>query len=233
MKNSKILIVEDEQIIAENLRFILNDYGYNCVDVAMDVLETENLFKETEYDLVLMDINLGDVSIIDGVDLIKLLSKKYNFAHLYVTANADKKTVKKAKDTNPDGYIVKPFLNSSIYANVEIALNTLNEKVFYILTNKGRKKQISISKITNIIADGAYANIYTLNDDKFIVRKSLIEISMMYPSIFIRIHKSILIHKNHIQGYTSKFVKINNRDLTIGRTYKSHFLEQIKKISFS
>jgi len=233
MKNKKILIVEDEQIIAENLRFILNEYGYHFVDVAMDVAETNSFFENTLYDLVLMDINLGDTSIMDGIDLIKLLSIKYSFVYLYVTANADEKTVDKAKETSPIGYIVKPFIKTSIYANVEMALNTLKKELFFSYINKGMQYRISLSKITYIEADGAYAQINTLNGTKNFIRKSLIDITELYPSVFIRIHKSFLINKQHIQGCTSQSVKINNTKLPLGRAYKQCFEEQIKEVSFS
>lgn len=236
MKDSKILIVEDEQIIAENLRFILNEYGYHHVDVSIDAAETKSLFEQTTYDLVLMDINLGDTSTIDGIDLIKWLVKKYSFIFMYVTANADEKTVQKAKETQPAGYIIKPFINVSIYANVEIALNSLNSlknKDSFTYTNKGMQYQVLLSEITHIKADGSYIHIYMVNEDQHFVRKSLFEFNQQYATIFIRIHKSILINKYHVQGYTSQSVKINEKKLPLGRTYKQYFIEQIKGISFS
>lgn len=228
MKTNTILIVEDEQIIAENLRYILNEYGYNLVDVASDSDEAEDLFKTTSYDLVLMDINLGDVSIIDGVDLIKKLTVNYTFAHMYVTANADVKTVTKAKETNPSGYIVKPFLNTAIYANVTLALNSI-EKVTFLTycNNQGKYEKVSSHKITYIQADGAYCNLNLYDNQQLVIRKSLAEITQLYPNLFIRIHKSILINKEHIQNYTSKFVEVNNHKLALGRTYKDSFLDEL------
>ena len=231
MKNEKILIVEDEQIIAENLRFILNKYGYDFIDVAMDVEETETFFKNTLYDLVLMDINLGESSVLDGIDLIKKLSAEYSFVFMYVTANADKKTIKRAKTTNPTGYIVKPLINTSIYANVEMALNTIKKEQFFLHTQKGMQEKTQLSKITHIKANDAY--IYTLDENKYLVRKSLIEFNELYPNNFIRIHKSILVNKQFIQAYSSQIVKVNNQKLPLGRTYKLTFLAQIKDLSFS
>ncbi len=233
MKDSKILIVEDEQIIAENLRFILNEYGYNFVDVAMDAEETAVLFQDTSYDLVLMDINLGEFSTIDGIDLIKKLFEKYTFVFMYVTANADEKTVEKAKNTHPVGYIIKPFINTSIYANVEMALSRVQKEEFLIYTNKGMQYQVLLSKVTYIQADGAYINIHTSDNSKHFVRKTLTEISELYPTVFIRIHKSIVINKNYIQSYTSNMVKVNDEKLPLGRTYKSYFLAQAKSHAFS
>ena len=232
MSDKKILIVEDEQIIAENLRYILNEYNYNNVDVAIDDIEAHSLFQNTCYDLVLMDINLGDASTVDGIDLIKQLKKKYTFAFIYVTANADKKTVEKAKSTKPDGYIVKPFINVSIYANVEMAFNTLKEEAFFAHIQKGMQQKIPLATITHIKADGAYIHIHTKNDNTYFARKSLLEFKALHPDNFIRIHKSILINREYINAYTSQIVKINNLKLPLGRAYKQTFLEQIKGMSF-
>ncbi len=230
--DKKILIVEDEQIIAENLRFILNEYGYTFVDVAADADEAKQLFEEKNYHLVLMDINLGETSAMDGIDLIKYLSKLYVFSFIYITANADEKTVSRATQTKPSGYIVKPFINSSIYANVEIALNTLEKEKCFSFVHKGIQQKILISEITYIKSDGSYANIHALNGNTHLIRMTLAECLELYPSVFIRTHKSILINKHNIQGYTSQSVKVNDETLPLGRTYKEYFLQQIKDIPF-
>ncbi len=223
MKNSKILIVEDEQIIAENLKFILNENGYKSVEIAIDVEETLHKVAKKNYSLILMDINLGESSDMDGIDLINQLHKENNFTFIYITANADVKTVRKAKaiQPSPSGYIVKPFVNETVFANVEMALKTLDSEKYLIYSNKGIKEKIRLSEITHIEADGSYSNIFTFNNENYLVRKYLSEISREYPEFFTRIHKSILINKNYIDGYTSQYVKLNNHKLPLGRKYKA------------
>ena len=233
MKNKKILIVEDELIIAENLRFILNEYGYSSVDVSSNVDETKQLFTKNNYDLVLMDINLGDTSEMDGIDLIKCLNQKYTFIYIYITANADSKTIEKAKTTEPSSYIVKPFINSTIHANVEIALNSLSENIYFTYTKIGMQHKILLSEIMYVEADGSYINIFTSNNEEHLARRSIADFLDLYPNEFIRIHKSVLINKNNIQGYSSLAVKVNDKKLPLGRAYKQKFLDQIKDLSFS
>ena len=169
----------------------------------------------------------------DGIELINCLENNYSFSYLYVTANADEKTVEKAKTTNPAGYIVKPFVNAAIYANVEMVLNSLKKHESFTFVNKGIQQKVSISEITHLKSDGAYADIHLINGNKHLIRTSLRECAERYPSAFIRIHNSILINKNHIQGYTSQTVKVNEEILPLGRTYKTVFLEKIKDLSFS
>ena len=232
MKEKKILIVEDEQIIAENLRFILNEYEYSNVDVAIDAAEAREMFKENAYDLVLMDINLGPYSEIDGIDLVKELSKSYSFVYLYVTANADESTVNKAKGTSPLGYIVKPFVNTAIYANVTMALSSLKQQETFTFTDKGMQYQLFVSDILYLESDGSYANIYTVEGTSYFVRVSLADFVSMFAEDFIRIHKSIVINKHCIEAHTSQFVKIGHKKLPIGRTYKQDFIKRIQHIAF-
>lgn len=228
MKNKNILIVDDELIIAENLRLILNEHGYNCVDVSCNANEVKELFTKTSYQLVLMDINLGENSTIDGVDLINDLIQKYSFIYIYITANADQKTIEKVKNTQPFSYIIKPFISSTIYANIEIALNSINDTNYFTYTKKGVKHDLLLSAITYIEADGVYINIYTFKGEKHFVRKYLNEFLQLYSNTFIRIHKSILINRSNIQSYNSQFVSINDKKLPIGRAYKQNFLQQIQ-----
>ncbi|WP_053002457.1 LytR/AlgR family response regulator transcription factor [Kordia jejudonensis] len=232
MKDCNILIVEDEQIIAENLRFILKEYKYDNVDVAIDADEAQELFSQKKYQLVLMDINLGEYSSMDGIDLIKILSQQQTFNYIYITANADAKTLEKAKTTTPTGYIVKPFTNKAVFANVEMALSSVSKSDSFTFINKGIKQQIQLSEITHIEAEGAYSYIYKSDSERYLVRKSLSEFMKIYQSFFIRIHKSTIINKEYIQGYTSQFVRLSDLKLPLGRSYKKDFLQHVKNLSF-
>lgn len=232
MINRKILIIEDEQIIGENLRFILNEYGYGNVDLAMDDTEAVELFDKTDFDLVLSDINLGPHSNMDGIDLIQHLAKKHSFVYIYITANGDQKTVNKAKDTKPEAFIIKPFVKASIFANVEIALNNLKKDVFFSYSNKGMQEQINLNKITYIEADGGYISIFTLSKNQIFIRKAISEFEKEYNEFFVRIHKSILVNINKIQAYNSISVSVNDVKLTLGRSYKDSFLEKIEGLTF-
>ncbi len=230
MKTEKILIVENEQIVAENLRLILNEKGYINVDLAIDIEETKHFFQKKQYNLVLMDINLNDPSGMDGIDLVKELATTYTFAHIYVTANSEEKTILKAKETYPSSYLIKPFMNSEVFANVLMVLNSLKKDEAYFTVNghNNMQQQIPLSQIVYIKAEGSYIQIFTASKTKHLARKSLSEFMELFPTYFIRIHKSILINRNYVQAYSSQVVKIYNEKLPLGRKYKEAFLSEIK-----
>lgn len=115
----RILIVEDEPIIAENIGMYLNNYNYTISGMAYDADEAFQELKSNTPDLVLLDINLG--STVDGVALAEYINKNYNLPFVFLTAYSDTTTLHRAKATNPMGYIVKPFHEAALYATVEIA----------------------------------------------------------------------------------------------------------------
>ena len=117
----RILIVEDEALIALEIEMALRQLGYRIAgktgngDRALDLLATTNP------DLVLLDIHLrGGRS---GIDLARLIRQKYDFPFVYLTAFSDPATLNSLRDTLPYGYIVKPFNESDLFTTIEIALD--------------------------------------------------------------------------------------------------------------
>ena len=130
MTKANILIVEDEGIVAEDIQSILKDLGYGVVSVASSGEEAVKKAGGTRPpDLVLMDIVLkGDM---DGIEAAKQIHARLNIPVVYLTAYADKKTLERAKITEPFGYILKPFGERELYTNIEMALyrNKMEKKL--------------------------------------------------------------------------------------------------------
>ncbi len=120
MTKTQILVVEDEGIVAEDIRQSLQNMGYMVSAVASS---GEEALKETAKnipDLVLMDIVLrGEL---DGIETAAQIRSRYNIPVIYLTAYTDVKTLERAKLTEPFGYIVKPFDGRELRTAVEMAL---------------------------------------------------------------------------------------------------------------
>jgi len=121
MANPQILVVEDESIVATGIRTMLKSFGYDVPAVASPGEEAIKKAAETHPDLVLMDIVLeGDI---DGIDAAKQIRARFfDIPVVYLTAHADENTLKRAKITEPYGYILKPFNEGELHAAVEMAL---------------------------------------------------------------------------------------------------------------
>jgi two-component system, cell cycle sensor histidine kinase and response regulator CckA len=116
----KILIVEDEGIIAIDLKRKLVESGYAVTAVATCAAEALAALELERPDLVLMDIRLRGPE--DGIETAERVRLLYRLPVMFVTAHADPETLERAKITQPFGYIVKPFGNVNLHAQIEMAL---------------------------------------------------------------------------------------------------------------
>jgi two-component system cell cycle sensor histidine kinase/response regulator CckA len=120
MANARILVVEDEVIIAKDIQNTLKRLGYAVSALAPSGVEAIKNVAETHPDLVLMDIVLeGDM---DGIETAERIGGLFNIPVVYLTAYADNKTLERAKVTEPYGYILKPFQERELHTTIEMAL---------------------------------------------------------------------------------------------------------------
>ncbi len=117
---SKILIVEDEAIVAHDIQLQLANLGYETFGPAARAEEAIALAGEVRPDLVLMDIRLGGE--IDGVAAAQIIRERFAVPVVFLSAHSDEATLVRAKRTNPFGFIIKPFLERSLYVAIEMAL---------------------------------------------------------------------------------------------------------------
>jgi DNA-binding NarL/FixJ family response regulator len=119
-KKYRILIVEDEPLIAEDIAGYLMEADFEIAGMAHDAEEALQLLEVTNPDGVLLDINLGDG--MDGIGLAKIIREKYGFPFVYLTSHSDKATLERAKRTIPAGYLLKPFNGNDLMISLEIAI---------------------------------------------------------------------------------------------------------------
>ena len=121
MSEVRVLIVEDEPVIAENIAMYLNNNDFTVSGIAYDIDGARQELLQNTPDVVLMDINLGCDE--DGIDMAAFINKKYQIPLLFLTSYADKKTIERAKEVEPGAYIVKPFNEKALLASLEIVIS--------------------------------------------------------------------------------------------------------------
>lgn len=121
MSGIKVLIVEDEPLIAKNIGMYLNNNDYEVAAIAYDPDEAFFQLKKQQPDFAILDINLESEKT--GIDIANYINKNNFIPFIYLTSYSDKETIDKAKITNPAGFIVKPFNEKTLYATIEIALS--------------------------------------------------------------------------------------------------------------
>jgi diguanylate cyclase (GGDEF)-like protein/PAS domain S-box-containing protein len=149
MNNENILIVEDEKIIALDLQRRLERFGYSVVGMASEGQEAVSLARERSPDIILMDIMLA--GSMDGIEAARQIRLQLGIPVIFLTAYTDEKTLERAKEVEPFGYILKPFKERELYTTIDIALykNSIDKKL--------RKQERLFSAILHSINDGIIA----------------------------------------------------------------------------
>jgi DNA-binding NarL/FixJ family response regulator len=126
----RILIVEDEAVTSVMLEKTLKELGYEVVGSAFDGSEAINLVKEKKPDIVLMDIRIqGEM---DGIETAKKIYQQFNVPIIYLTAHSDDDTIRRAVESGPFGYLIKPFKERELYSNIEMVAH--KHKLFHTTT---------------------------------------------------------------------------------------------------
>ncbi len=241
----RILIVEDNVIIADDMQSMLEEIGYEIVDNVIVYEQAERVLKAEQVDLVLIDIILASDKT--GIDLGRHIRENYDIPFIFVTSNSDKATVENAKTVKPNGYLVKPFEQQDLYTSIEIALSNFtygtakssseenmgDEDV--PMSNSVLKDSIFVKKqhlyyriqfgdIQFIKADNVYLEVNTV-DKKFLVRSPLKDYLEKLPKKkFYRAHKSYIVNVDHIDAINSKDVMINNNLIPISKDFKEFII---------
>lgn len=149
MNKTRILVVEDESIVARDIRNMLLGLGYEVTAVVSGAKIAIQKAVETRPDLVLMDVMLQGEGT--GVEAAEQIYTKFSIPVVYLTAYADSSTVQRAKKTEPYGYIIKPFEERELQTTIEIALYK------YKMQLELKERERWLSTILKSIGDGVIA----------------------------------------------------------------------------
>ena len=146
MTKTNVLIVEDEIIVAKNIEAMLKGLDYSVVGICISGEKAIKAVADKKPDLILMDIVLG--GDIDGIQTAAEILKETEVPIIFATSYSDEDTLKRAKETAPYGYIIKPFQKKELLVGIEIALER------YALEQKIRENEQLLQTTLRSISDG-------------------------------------------------------------------------------
>jgi len=181
----KILLIEDEFIIAKDIKILLGKNSYALVDNARNFKTALELFAKNTYDLIISDIQLNDIK--DGIEIITEFSKIKKVPVVYLTAFSDADIVSRAEKTMPYAYLLKPYNDNQLKATINLALLNFkkthknipesreNTSKLKLLTNREKEILVTLStgKISKEIAGILNISTYTVEQHKKNIRKKL------------------------------------------------------------
>lgn len=246
----KILVVEDEFILATELSDTLESEGYEVVAVADNGREALGIFQAEAIDLVLCDINIkGDW---DGIETVEKLIAQRPVPIIYLTALTDGETLERAKKTFPAAYIPKPYHITNLRMAIEMAINNFAMKVQPpqgLQVVKDDKKSENTSKelilqvndaifikqnyqfvkfplndILFLEADDIHTTIVT-SQKKYVLRLSLTAVFERLPlESLIRVHRSYVVNIHKIESFNEHEITIKTHLIPISRSFKEEFM---------
>jgi len=155
MNSERILIVEDEKIIALDLQRRLERFGYVICATSADGEDAVAKARQHKPDIILMDIMLA--GSLDGIEAAQIIKKELQIPVIFLTAYADERTLERAKAAEPFGYILKPFKERELYTTIDIALYK------YRVDRNLKKQERLFSAILHSVNDGIVAIDIDLN----------------------------------------------------------------------
>ncbi|MCE7053257.1 response regulator [Algoriphagus sp. AGSA1] len=237
---SKILLVEDNFNLSENIREILTLQGYEICEILDEAETAMSIIEQSSPDLILVDIKLKGAKT--GIDLAEELRRTMDMPIVFLTSASGTEIVKKVKHLRPDGFINKPFTTNSLITTIELAMENYksahkdsdirkNKVPDLFIRENGWLKKIIINDINWIKAEGTYTHLF-VNEKQYTLRNTVKDLMEKLPERqFFRIHKSFIVNLGKIEAFSSSAVKIANMEIPIGRKYYQDLLKNINKLS--
>jgi DNA-binding LytR/AlgR family response regulator len=245
MEKYKVLIIEDELIVAEDLKEILENAAHEVIGIATNDEEAMTILEGAVPDIMLVDISIKGKR--DGIQLVSAVREKFAVPFIYITSHATRAVIEKAKLTQPYGYIVKPYREQDVLIAVELAIanaaaeqlkqgqsfhaellkeqNPLKDHLF--IRDKGMLIKIKFSDILFLEAESNYTTVHLIHT-KYTLRSTLKNAEEQLPADrFFRIHKSFIINLQEISKLDSSQVIIGKTSLPIGRIYQEELMKKL------
>lgn len=227
-KSLRILIVEDERIVAEAIKGMLLDLGHAPVGIANSIAKAEEWIRTGGFDMAMLDINLKKGE--EGIHIAKLLYEK-QVPFFFLTSYTDSTTLQKAKSVRPGAYVVKPFTEQDLFVAIEMTTMDLHaESLPSIVVRKGNAySRVNVDDIRFVKAENIYTELHT-QEKKWLKRSSLkVLLEELEDSNFLQIHRSYAVNLNHVTGWSSKVINVGEEEIPVSRRHWDeikHVLEE-------
>ncbi len=243
MRKIKILIVEDEVIVAKDIAFYLDEIGCEVIGILVEGEDVIPFLKKHQPDIVLMDINLKGK--LDGIQTVHLIKQQYDLPIIFLTANTDDQSFELAKATKPFAFVEKPFKPKRLVRTVELLIEQiaessqeknnqepdqliLSDRIFVRV--KGKMIKIFLSDILYIEADGAYSKIVS-ESKVYLLAVNLLNLeNKIANDILMRVHRSYIVNLQKIDSMEENYIHIHEKTIPVSRSHWNDFLKRLKII---
>ncbi|GAB3790440.1 hypothetical protein GCM10028818_60580 [Spirosoma horti] len=240
----KLLVVEDDMIIAANIALQLTKLGYEVSGIVPRGEEAILNAEINRPDLILLDISLK--GSLDGIETAHAIHQQWNIPIIYVTANTDEATFARAKKTHPYAYIAKPIRAIELQRAIELAMSrlayephpaanpapdapfVLSDRIFVRYREKIVK--IFIADILYVEADRNYCHLYTANKEYLLTTTLKMMEDKLPVNSFVRVHRSYLANLTQVDEVGEGHIGIGGKTIPLSHLLREALLKRIQTI---
>lgn len=223
----KLLILEDDPLIGEDLKQIAEDQPGIHAQLVTDQNAFMSLFKQDEIDAALLDIRIENEEL--GIECAELLSEAQK-PFCFITSYSDRDILKRAIGTQPTGYLLKPFTTREVIEELNKLQSHVNQKSIVFLSF-GKHVPINRSEIMYLMSENVYVNIFS-SGKKTVFRGKMEEvISKVNIPNLIRVHRSYAVNLKYVQSLSDKIILFDGTEIPVSRKYRSSVVEQLQDLS--
>ena len=230
MSTYRIAIIEDEMVIAATIAQVLKELRYDVVGKAGSYSEAVALIERTNPDLLLLDIRINGSR--DGIEVANYVNEHFNCAIIFLTANSDRATIARVKETEPLAYLVKPFQKEDLHTAIEIAMmnhlrNQATQKEEHIIFQSGKQtfklKQLDILFIQNF---DNYVQLFLQDGQRKLLRATLKDSFNMLPAPhFVYVNRSTIVNVHHITQINTEQISIGAHTFDLSATMRKEVVK--------
>ncbi len=219
---AKILIVEDEILIADSIGMYLEDKGFLITGKATSYEEAVSSFNQQVPDVVLLDIELsGPKTGIDFAHFLRQQAQPPPF--LYLTSRMEDRYIEQAKTTFPVGYLGKPIHLPGLVAGIEVALfNERNEEKKIQIKFQGINYVVPVNAIRYLRAEHVYVR-FVLDDGTTLLQRGKLGqmLTHLQDERFVQTHRSYVVNIDFVSGYEADNVYVGLEKIPISRSRRA------------
>lgn len=226
---TKVLIVDDEVFISEQLKAILQNLNYDVTAVAYNTESALKALKLNPPDIAILDIKMHGRN--QGFEIANYINTHLHIPFIFLTSFADEATVKDASELEPEAYLLKPFNEQNIFSTLNVVLSKHEKKRMYIHIKIGHEAhKVNVNDILFIKSSDKYIEIQTTK--KQYLKRSGIDDFLTTHNIprLIRVHRSFAVKLEHINSVKGKKIHILKYEIPISKAYESDFKTQYQAI---
>lgn len=222
----KVLIVEDEVLISEHLKRIVQNSGYRPLEICGDYNQAMELLKTETPDMAFLDIRMNGVD--EGVEVAMHL-RTLGIPFVFVTSFSDKETLKKAVSQQPLGYVLKPFDTDDIKEHLKVLEAAITGN-FITLGSVNNKERIAIKDILWLRSENVYVELQCA-DRIHVHRAKLSEIHNSLPNhLFVRTSQSHIVNLAHVKSVSSETILLDSYEIPLSKKYKKEVFDRFAEL---